>query len=159
MDANIVIAVIGVVGSAIVASLSYFFTKRQQREAEWRDSKLNHYKALLSAISDLAGDKPGVEVHQRFALAFNTIGLVAPQPVINALMEFHEEVKASNPNRTVERHDQLLTKLVLAIRADLDVRPTDDPISFRFHLVGSPPANVITSSASEGARRGRQERR
>jgi len=157
VDTNIVIAVIGVVGSAIVASLSYFFTKRQQREAEWRESKLNHYKVLLSAISDLAGDNPGVEAHQRFALAFNTIGLVAPQPVIDALMVFHDEIKASNPNRTVERHDQLLTRLIVAIRADLDVRPSDDPTSFRFHLVGSPPVGVVTSSGSESSRRGRQE--
>jgi len=139
MNANVTIAIITVAGSVVVAALSYFLTKRQQREAEWRTSKLKHYKALLSAISDLACEDPGTEAHQRFASAFNTIGLVAPQPVIDALVDFHNEIRISNLEKTPERHDELLVKLILAIRADLDVRPPDDPASFQFHLVGSPP--------------------
>ena len=149
MDTNIVIAAIGVIGSAMVASLSYFFTKRQQREAEWRSSKLNHYKTLLSAISDLAGEKPGREAHRRFALAFNTIGLVAPQSVIDALIVFHSEIRGSNPNGTPQHHDELLTRLIIAIRADLDVHPSDDPASFRFYLVASPPSDDSASSESD----------
>lgn len=149
MDTNTVIAVIGVVGSAVVASLSYSFTKRQQREAEWRASKLNHYRLPLSAISDLAGEKARSEAHRHFALAFNTIGLVAPQSVVDALMAFHNEIKLSNPNRTPECHDELLTRLIIAIRDDLGVRPADDPASFRFHLVGAPPSSDSASSGSK----------
>lgn len=141
MDVNIAATVITVVGSAGVAGLSYLFAKRQQREAEWRTAKLEHYRALLSAISDLAGENPGPEVHQRFALTVNTIGLVAPQAVVGALMDFHNEIRIGNTNRTQERHDGLLMRLVLAIRTDLGISPRDDPTSFRFHLVGGPPAD------------------
>jgi hypothetical protein len=139
MDANVIIAVTTVTGSVTVAALSYFLTKRQQREAEWRVSKLNHYRTLLSAISGLACESPKAEAHQDFALAFNTIGLVAPQRVIDALVDFHNEVRVSNPGKTRERHDELLVKLILAIRTDLDIRPPDNPDAFRFHLVASPP--------------------
>lgn len=50
MANEILVAIITVSGSIVVAAISYFLTKRQQREAEWRESKLNHYKVLLSSI-------------------------------------------------------------------------------------------------------------
>jgi hypothetical protein len=127
-------------GSVIVAAFTYQFTKRQQINAEWRSQKLNHYRELLASLSALAVDGIDKDVaNQRFSLAFNTIALVAPQPVINALVEFHDEVKFTNVNRSVEKHDQLLRKLVLAIRADLNLGTKDNPQTFGFHLIGSAP--------------------
>jgi competence protein ComGF len=139
MATEVMVAVITVSGSVLVAAVSYFLTKRQQREAEWRDSKLNHYKVLLSSISDLAVDNQDVEAHQKFALAMNTLALVAPQKVIKAMLAFHDGVKLSSEDRSLERHDQLLADLLLAIREDLGMKPKDDPATFRYHLVGAPP--------------------
>lgn len=139
-DATIVVALLTVIGGIATAALSYFFTKQRELAAQWRENKINHYKVLLTAVSDLAGDNPGPDVHYRFALAVNTIAIVAPQPVVEAILAFHDEIKASNSqNRTQERHDELLGRLVLAIRADLGIRPKDDPTTFRYHLVGGPP--------------------
>ena len=75
----------------------------------------------------------------RFALAVNTIGLAAPQYVINALMAFHDEVKFSNPQQSQERHDKLLNDLVLAIRKDIGLAKGDDVGTFKFHLIGPRP--------------------
>jgi len=75
----------------------------------------------------------------RFALAVNTIALVAPQYVIDALMAFHDEVKFSNPHRSPERHDQLLNQLLLAIRKDIGLARKDQSDTFSFHLIGAAP--------------------
>ena len=97
-------------------------------------------KVLLSALSDLAVDGTDKEnANKRFALAANTIALCAPQPVISALMKFHDEAKFSNKNKSIERHDQLLKELLLAIRKDIKLSVKDNVSTFNFHLIGSAP--------------------
>jgi len=140
MTSQIIIAIIGASGTLLLASLTYYLTKRQQIEKEWRDAKINHYKVLLSSLSGLAVD--GIdknEANLNFSLAVNTIALVAPQYVVTAVMNFHDEVKFSNSNRKPENHDKLLIELLLAIRKDIKISKKDDPESFKFHLIGSSP--------------------
>ncbi|MGH9968079.1 MAG: hypothetical protein ACREBG_09640 [Pyrinomonadaceae bacterium] len=110
-------------------------------EAEWRTQKLAHYRELLGALSDAAIHGINHDrAQERFANAFNTVALVAPQGVIDALLAFHDEIKSSNPNPSLERHDELLVQLMLEIRRDIGVSPADDPSSFRFRLIGRVPA-------------------
>ncbi len=140
MDTNVLVAMITVSGSILVASLTYYFTKLLQTKTEWQHEKMNHYKVLLSAMSDVAVDgKDKKEANERFSLASNTICLVAPQYVVTALMKFHDEVKYSNPNKSLERHDILLKELVLAIRKDIGLSKSDNKDTFLFHLIGSAP--------------------
>ncbi len=143
MDNSIFVAIITTSGSILAASLTFYLTKRNKLKMEWQQNKINHYKVLLSSLSDLATD--GVdkdEANRKFALASNTIALVAPQNVISALMKFHDEVKFSNTNRSAERHDELLIKLLLEIRKDIDISGKDDSKTFNFHLIGSAPKKV-----------------
>lgn len=143
MDSSITTAVITSSGAIIVAALTFFLTKRYEQLSEWRQKKLEHYKELLSAISDLAVDGiDKVKANKRFALAVNTIALVAPQNVIKALMEFHGEIKHSNKNRSLENHDRLLMDLLLAIRKDIKLTSKDDRTTFDFHLIGSSPKSL-----------------
>ena len=138
MEITIIVSIIMVSGSIIVAALTFYLTKWHEIKVEWQKQKLNHYKVLLSSLSDLAVD--GIdkdEANRRFSLAVNTIGLVAPQYVIKALMEFHDEAKFSNPNKSYERHDKLLKKLLLAIRKDIGLAKKGNPDTFDFHLIGS----------------------
>jgi hypothetical protein len=131
--------------SIISASLTFYLTKRAERRDKLQQRKLEHYGQLMTAISDLASD--GVdqaEANERFNRAVNTIVLVAPQKVVQAVMAFHDEVKVSNPNRTQEGHDKKLTDLVLAIRASLELPFRDDPQTFLFHLVGRRPPDPTT---------------
>lgn len=142
MDNSILVAIIAASGSILVAAVTFYLTKRHQLNVEWQHEKLNHYKVLLSALSDLAVDGTDKEeANQHFALATNTITLVAPQYVITALMNFHDEVKFSNKNRSIERHDRLLKELLIVIRKDIGLSAKDNINTFDFHLIGSAPKN------------------
>ena len=141
MSDSIIITLITVSGSILVAALTFYLTKRHELSVEWQHEKLNHYKVLLSALSDLATDGTDKnKANMNFALAANTIALVAPQYVITALMDFHDEVKYSNPNKSPEKHDELLIRLLLSIRKDIGLAIKDDIDSFKFHLIGSAPS-------------------
>lgn len=140
MNSTIIIAIIGASATFFGAALTYYLTKKQQINKEWRDAKIKHYKALISSLSDLAVDGTDKnEANMKFALAVNTISLVAPQYVVTSLMNFHDEVKFSNPNKKPENHDKLLIDLLLAIRKDIKISEKDDPNTFKFHLIGSSP--------------------
>ena len=140
MNDSIVVAIITASGSVAVAALVFYLTKRHELYVQWRGEKLNHYKVLFSALSDLAVDGTDKDdANRKFSLATNTISLVAPQYVIGALMEFHNEIKFSNPNKSAERHDRLLNDLVLAVRRDIGLAKGDDGTKFSFHLIGSAP--------------------
>jgi hypothetical protein len=140
METSIIVAIISASASVLVASLSFALNKRAERKAALQQRKITHYQELLNALSDLAVDGVDKEkANQRFANAANTIALVAPQYVIEALMQFHEEVKFSNPNKSQEGHDRALKILLLAIRKSLDLPFGDDPSTFNFHLIGSSP--------------------
>jgi hypothetical protein len=136
MDTSIIVALITIFGGVI----AFILTKRHEIKSEWKKEKLNHYKVLLSSLSDLAVD--GMDknkANEKFALAVNTIALVAPQSVVNVLMEFHDYVKFSNKDKTAEGHDKLLVKLLLEIRKDIGLSKKDNPETFNFHLIGSKP--------------------
>ena len=140
MDKSVLIAIITVSGSIILAAISFYLTKRHQVRTEWQKEKLKHYKDLLTALSELVID--GYDKDQanvKFASSVNTIALVASQKVITALMNFHDEVKISNKNKSIERHDKLLKELLLNIREDISLSKKDNPDTFVFHLIGTNP--------------------
>ncbi|HET6991397.1 MAG TPA: hypothetical protein VFJ43_08745 [Bacteroidia bacterium] len=140
MDPTISVAIIGATASILIAALTFFFTKKSERKDALQQRKLERYQELLGAISDLAiDDVDKVDANLRFAKSVNTIVLVAPQKLINALMEFHDEVKFSNPNKSQGGHDNKLRNLILEMRKSLELPFDDDPKKFNFHLVGSKP--------------------
>ena len=148
MDNSILVAIVTASGSILVAALTFYLTKRHQLKVEWQREKLNHYKVLLSSISDLAED--GIdrgEANKRFILAFNTIALVAPQYVIKALVNYQYETRTSNPNPSLENHDRLLKELLLSIRKDIGLSRKDNPDTFVFHLIASKPIGPTHGSA------------
>jgi hypothetical protein len=135
MDA-IAVAIISAAASILVAAVSYFFAKVQDREAEWRQQKLSHYRELLEAISGIVAADGTPENQRRYARATNVIGLVASQEVLEAMEHMREASRPSN-EFSRELHDAALTALVLAIRRDLDIRPKDDVSRFRYRLWSS----------------------
>jgi len=138
MNSGVIIAIISAAGSIVMAALTYYFTRRHQINIEWRREKIKHYKILLAALSDVVvTSKDKRKAGEDFSHAANTIVLVAPQHVVRALMNFHNEVKWSNPNKTQEQHDLLLKKLLLAIRKDIG--HSDSFETYDFHLIGAPP--------------------
>lgn len=139
MSNSIVVAMITVSGNVIVAALSFFFTKYYERKTDWQRLKIEHYTEFLTAMSGIVEQRgSSVEAHCRYADAANTIALVAPQCVIKAMMDFHDEVGTSNQDKSRERHDRLLRCLLLAIRKDIGVSK-DRPDTFVFRLTGALP--------------------
>lgn len=138
MSPTIQVAIISAAGSLIAVAITFILNKRAERRDALHLRILNHYKELLSAISDLAVDDIDKdEANKQFARAVNTIALVAPQYVIDALMEYHREIAPFNQNRTLANHDNKLRILVLAIRRNLGLPFKDNPDTFNFHLIGS----------------------
>jgi hypothetical protein len=137
---SIIVAIITAAGSVLVAALTFYLTKRHALKVEWQQQKLNHYKVLLSALSDLVVDGTDKrDAHIRFCLAVNTMALVAPQYVIDALMQFQNEVNCRNPDIPPERCSLLLKGLLLAVRKDIGLSGKDNPETFCFHLIGPAP--------------------
>ena len=143
----ILVAIIGGSVSIFSIALSYYLTKRYQLFVDLRNEKISHYKILLTAISDLAVDGMDKEdANRRFSLAANTIALVAPQYVIEALMVFHNWVNYSNRenwDKSPEKHDKLLKELLLSVRKDIGLAKGDNSKTFNFHLIGSAPTKKI----------------
>lgn len=147
MDTSVLVSIITATSSLLLASLTYFFTRRQQIIADWRQEKVHHYTNLLGSLSDLAVDGTDKDdANSRFARYVNTICLVAPTNVIEAVMAFHNEVKFSNPDKSVERHDKLLSELMVAIREDIGLSRKQSKTGLQFHLIGA--------KAPPGIRRG-----
>jgi hypothetical protein len=140
IDSGVLVAVVGLLGSAMTAGISYVLTKRQQLEAQWRESKRTHYQNLVSAISDVAVEHGDVEAYRRFVSAVNTIALVAPQPVVQAVLAWNDRGEKA----TVDQHNELLTRVMLTIRADLGITPKDDAGTFRYYLIGIPGTSATS---------------
>lgn len=140
ISTEIIIVIISTLGSLITAALGFFLTKRYEIKTEWRKRKISYYEALFISLSDLAVDGTNKEeANQRFSKAFNSVVLIASQEVISALIEFHDYIKFSNSQKNPEKHDELLTKLVIKVRKDIGLTSKDDINSFKFHLIGSRP--------------------
>ena len=137
MTASIVTALIAALGGIVAAAASYWFTKQREREAEWRKEKLVHYKAFVESLSGILEGESTPDGQRAFAKTGNNLLLVAPQSVIQLLNELRNEIKTSNPSKSLDRHDQLLAALLLAIRKNLGISPADDLASFEVLLWAS----------------------
>jgi dsDNA-specific endonuclease/ATPase MutS2 len=144
MSAEVITALITACGGILLTGATYWFTKQKEREADWRKEKLEHYKEFVASLSGVISGETTTEGHRVFARACNKLNLVAPQPVIEALREFQQEIKISNPDKSQDRHDKLMSHLFYQIRKDLDISPTDDIKTFQVGLWASgvkPPKN------------------
>jgi len=134
MDMTIIVAIISAVASVIAAALTFWFTKLKEREAEVRKQKLEHYRDLVNSFSGIVGSDDTPEGQKHFALACNNLSLIASQEVLIALQAFQLEIRKSNPEPSIERHDALLKNLLLAIRSDLGLAKKDDEEKLNFHI-------------------------
>jgi hypothetical protein len=120
-----------------LAGASYWFTKKREREAELRKEKLDHYKDFVSSLSGIISGESTPQGQRAFSKACNDLNLVASQAVLEALRGFHQETRVSNPNKSLDRHDHLLSRLFFEIRKDLGIVPKDNADSFEAALYAS----------------------
>lgn len=132
MESAIAVALIGVLGSFVIAAVTYWSTKQREREAEWRKERLSYYKAFVESMSGVVDGDASPEGHRTFARATNNLLLFAPQSVVEAVQAYRGEISLSNlPNRTQQAHDALLAAMLLAIRKDIGMSPEDRPSQFK----------------------------
>jgi len=137
MESTILIAIISASASILVASFTFYFTKRYQTNSEWKKEKLEHYRKLLVSISDLAIDgKDKEKANQDYSEYSNTICLVASQDVIYKLMKLHDEIKLPKEKRNYDSEVILINQLMVAIRKDIGLTKKDKIEDFNFHLIG-----------------------
>lgn len=141
MPAEVVTAIIAASGAIALAGATYWFTKKREREAELRKEKLEHYKEFVASLSGIISGESTDESQRAFSRACNKLNLVAPQPVLQALQSFQQEIKVANQGRSNARHDELMSKLFYEVRRDLGVSPSDEKSTFRVGLwaAGVPP--------------------
>ena len=137
MDSSILIALISASASILVASFTFYFTKRHQTRSEWKKEKLEHYRKLLVSLSDLAVDgKDKENANQAFSEYSNTICLVASQDVIHKLMVLHDAIKLPIDKRDIDSEAKLINLLMVAMRKDIGLTKKDNIETFNFHLIG-----------------------
>ena len=134
MDTPVLVAVVSAAAGIFASASTFFLTKKKEHQAEWRKQKLESYKELLSAMNGVTGKLPSIEARLRFAHAINHIMLVASPPVLVSLRTLLDEIARLNPNQGNNRHDDLLTELMYAIRGDLGIHPNRADRDFRFKL-------------------------
>ena len=143
MDSGTLVAIIStataVVVAGVTAGLTYLFTKLREREADWRKLKLDYYKEYVSALSGIVEGRDTPEGHIRYVDAVNSLTLVASSEVLRALYAYCDYTTSRNPNKSLERHDKVLTSLLDALRQDIypKHRRRSDTQSFR--LITVPP--------------------
>ena len=144
---QIITVMLGIVSAVLIAYISslftYWYTRRTRLEAEWRIDKLKHYKQFLDSITEvMSAPQDFNEVHKQFARACNSVLLIAPQQVTDLLFEyyrahqdtFHQEMTAEEEREYVSDQKRRLKLLVLAIRKDMRITPSDDPDTFQYML-------------------------
>lgn len=121
VDAPIIVAIISAAAAIFVPAVSFYFTKSKERQAHWQRYKFELYKELVDSISGIVGTDSTPEGNRRFALACNTLHLIAPRGVLDSLHVFQDEIRVSNANRSVDKHDELLSRLLWEMREDLRI--------------------------------------
>ncbi|MGZ8961990.1 MAG: hypothetical protein ACXW1P_11190 [Methylophilaceae bacterium] len=137
MEITLMTTLFALLGGLLTAVVTYWFTKKREREAEWRKEKLAYYKVFVDSLSGIVDGDSTSQGQLVFARASNNLLLFAPQSVIESLDRFRDEISVSNKNRSQEQHDKFLSSLLSEIRKDIGISPPDDMSTFTARLWAS----------------------
>lgn len=111
VDTPIVVAIIAGAASLFASALTFFLTKKKERDADWRRVRIEQYRELISAMSEVAGSNPTEAARRRLALASNHVGLFASPPVLRCLTALLDAVKVEHAKvlaKALECHPAVL---------------------------------------------------
>lgn len=145
VDAPIVVAAIAATTAIVAPALTFYLTRRKEREAEWRSQKLAHYKQFMTTLNAIVGPIPTTEERIAFADAANNIYLVGSPTVLAALRAYLDETADTKPKGAPDRHDELLTVLLFHIRDDIGIKPNRPDHAFEFRLWSGKPRVDMTA--------------
>jgi hypothetical protein len=146
VDTPVAVAFISAAVAVLAPAISFYLTKKKDREADSQRYKFEKYQ-FVNSLSGIVGTDATPEGQRRFAVACNTLHLIASGTVITALHEYQDEISVSNPSRSTERHHALLSRLVRQIRVDLGIpnTPAADEFVFTLWCSGAPPETGLSS--------------
>lgn len=126
-----VFALVGVIVTSALA-------KRREHEADWRQTKIEHYQEYVMALSNIISGRSTPVAQERYADAVNMLSLVASPAVLDAVHAFQREISYRNTARSDARHDALLNEVMRATRIDLQPSRVKNPTR-EFHFLAPPP--------------------
>ncbi len=139
MNAASVAALIAGAVSLAVAVLAHLFTKKRDRESDWRKLKLDTYKEYVLALSGVVHTGRDQSSQRRYADAVNSFVLVAPPNVLRALYAFQDEISYKNDSKDLGRYEVLFSDLARLMRLDCHPDNPHDARDFIFRTLDIPP--------------------
>src|SRR3546814_3690332 len=113
METTVIVAIISATALILVQIVGHYFSRWKESEADWRKNKFEQYRQFLTALSSIVGSDSTPEGHREFAMACNTLHLIASERAIKALNKFRDELAISNSrNRRSEEHTSELPSLI-----------------------------------------------
>lgn len=138
---ELLIPVLGLVTAVISAVLGYYFSKKNQIVFQERQLKEKYYVDYIIAISNNALTTDLDKAKDELSDMHNKLLLIGSSEVVKSLEEFHEILKPSSQKKNgvdAEIHDELLTKLIMAMRKDLYNGRVNEGYP-TIHLIGNRP--------------------
>jgi hypothetical protein len=139
MNTALVAALIAGTVSLAVAVLAHLFSKKRDRESDWRKLKLETYKEYVLALSGVVHTGRDQNSQRRYADAVNSFILVAPPNVLRALYAFQEEISYKNESRDLGKNEALFSDLARVMRLDCHPDDPHDSREFIFRTLDIPP--------------------
>jgi hypothetical protein len=132
MDTAVLVSIVAAASGVIVTAVSYYLTKKKEREADWRKYKFEKYKEFLVSMSGNLARYSTPDSRRRFYTACNALHLIGSKGVLLAL---HSLIAvAGDPSLSNDAHDALLSKLIWEIRQDVGIPGTPDASEFSARL-------------------------
>jgi hypothetical protein len=132
MNTSVVVSVISAAATVIAVAVSFYLTKKKEREADWRKYKYEQYKEFLISMSGIVGTDSTPDGKRSSARACNTLHLIGSRGVLSALHKFLDAIGDPSLSRAI--HDALWSKLIWEIRQDLGTPGTSAESEFSARL-------------------------
>jgi hypothetical protein len=116
-------------------------TIRRDREADWRKLRFEVYREYVIALSGIVAGRGNIAEHARYADSVNSMRLIAPASVLNALSNFLRFTSEQNTSQPIEEHDRLVDTLIAAMRRDVHLSLTRGHFHETFRLQAIPTGN------------------
>jgi hypothetical protein len=139
MNPVILAAAIGALATLIVALIAHFSARRREYQLKNLQFKLDRYADFLGGFADIGSDHPTREANMRVAEAINVMNLIASRQVLSHVYELLDYVNSHGSVRgdgqySVREQDEIVRKIVLAIRRDLG-EEAPNLADFRFRAI------------------------
>lgn len=140
MNSSILVEAIAGSVAVTVAALSYLFTKRKEREADWRKWKYEQYKEFIGSLGEMVAGGSTPEHQQVFVKHWNVLNLIGSPGVLNSLQAW---AGAINANKTSSEQNILFSRVIWEIREDLGIPGTPEVETFFAQLWRPVPAPMF----------------